>query len=152
MKTNPRIIKAYHVRFCWQQLFGLIYNITISLTSIRKSKTETKIITEKKSAYISTRARIFNLYHPVTNTPKPNPLSYRHCQETNFEILLIMANRCWRRNGRSPLHGSPQRKFQRCAARVLIRADFRHLKVSWVKAYQISCLFIFTSMYPLLQD
>ena len=26
---------------------------------------------------------------------------------------------------------------------------FRHLKVSWVKAYHISCLFIFTSIYPL---
>ena len=28
---------------------------------------------------------------------------------------------------------------------------FRHLKVSWVKAYQISCLFIFTSVYLLMQ-
>ena len=26
---------------------------------------------------------------------------------------------------------------------------FRHLKVSWVKAYQISCLLKFTSIYPL---
>ena len=25
---------------------------------------------------------------------------------------------------------------------------FRQIKVSWVKAYQISCLFIFISMYP----
>ena len=25
---------------------------------------------------------------------------------------------------------------------------FRHIKVSWVKAFQISCLFIFISMYP----
>ena len=25
---------------------------------------------------------------------------------------------------------------------------FGDLKVSWVKAYQISCLFIFTSIYP----
>ena len=25
----------------------------------------------------------------------------------------------------------------------------RHLKVSWVKAYQMSCLLIFTSIYPL---
>ena len=26
---------------------------------------------------------------------------------------------------------------------------FRHLKVSWVKTYQMSCLLIFTSIYPL---
>ena len=26
---------------------------------------------------------------------------------------------------------------------------FRHLKVNWVKAYQMSCLLIFTSIYPL---
>ena len=80
MKTNPRIIKAYrHLSFCWQQLFGLLHNITISPKSIRPNKTKLKIIAEKKLVYISTHAQNFSLYHPVTTTPTPNPLSYRHC-------------------------------------------------------------------------
>ena len=36
-----------HLRFCWQQLFGPLRNITISLKSIRPNKTEIKIIAEK---------------------------------------------------------------------------------------------------------
>ena len=36
-----------HLRFCWQQIFGPIRNITISLKSIRPNKTEIKIIAEK---------------------------------------------------------------------------------------------------------
>ena len=47
MKTNLIMIKAYHLRFCWQQLFGLLRNITSSLKSIRPNKTEIKIIAEK---------------------------------------------------------------------------------------------------------
>ena len=38
-----------------------------------------------------------------------------------IEILLIIANRYCRRNARFPLHSSPHTKFQKCAARVLIR-------------------------------
>ena len=48
MKTNLTIIKAYqHLRFCWQQLFDPLRNITISLKSIRPNITEIKIIAEK---------------------------------------------------------------------------------------------------------
>ena len=36
-----------HLRFCWQQLFGPLRNITISLKSIRPKTTEIKIIAEK---------------------------------------------------------------------------------------------------------
>ena len=36
-----------HLRFRWQQLLGLLHNITIALKSTRPNKTETKIIAEK---------------------------------------------------------------------------------------------------------
>ena len=49
MKTNLTTIKGIskQLRFCWQQLFGQLRNITISLKSIRPDKTEIKIIAEK---------------------------------------------------------------------------------------------------------
>ena len=100
---------------------GLLHNITISLKSVRPNKTEIKIVPEKKLVYISTRAQKFSLYHPMTTIPTPNPLSHRHCWETNFEILLIIANKSCRRNVRFPVHNSSHRKFQKCASRVLIR-------------------------------
>ena len=50
--------KSKHLRFCWQQLFGQLHSITISLKSIRPNKTEIKIIDEKQILYIS---RTFSL-------------------------------------------------------------------------------------------
>ena len=120
-KDNKGISK--YLRFCWQQLFGLLHNITIWLKSIRPNKTEIKIIAEKRLVYISAQARTFSLHHPVTTIPMPHPLSYRHCWETNSEILFIIGNRYCRRNERFPLHSSPHRKFQKCTTRVLIRPD-----------------------------
>ena len=43
-----------------------------------------------------------------------NSPCFRHCWETNFEILLIAAIRYCRRNARFPVHTSPHRKFQKC--------------------------------------
>ena len=58
-ENKPKHNKGISKRFCWQQLFGLLYNITISLKSIRPNKTA--IISEKKDWYISpTRARTFS--------------------------------------------------------------------------------------------
>ena len=48
------------LRFCWQQLFTPLRNITISLKSIRPNKTEIKIIAEKSWINVSTRARTFS--------------------------------------------------------------------------------------------
>ena len=39
-----------------------------------------------------------------------------------FELKTIVL--CCRRNARFPVHSSPPRKFQKCAARFLIRPDF----------------------------
>ena len=52
-ENRPKDIKGIskHLWFCWQQLFGLLHNITISLKSIRPNKTEIKIIAEKKLVY-----------------------------------------------------------------------------------------------------
>ena len=58
--------------------------------------------------------------HPVTTLPTTNPLNYRHCGATNFEILLMIANRYCRRNARFAVLSSPHRKLQKWAARVLI--------------------------------
>ena len=71
-KDNEGISK--HFMFCWQQLFGLLHNITISLTFIRPNKTEIKIIAERKMVGISTRVRTFTLHYLVITTPTPNPL------------------------------------------------------------------------------
>ena len=117
MKTNLRIIKAY------QNTLGFVGNnyLTHYITEVHYAyKTEIKIIAEKKLVYISTRARNFSLHHPVTTTPTPNPLSYRHCWKANFEIFSIIANRYCRRNARFPVHSSPYRKLQKFVARVLI--------------------------------
>ena len=38
--------------------------------------------------------------------------------------FVIMANRFCKRNAGCPVHNSPHRKFQKCAARVLIRPGF----------------------------
>ena len=46
-KPNDNKGISKHLRFCWQQLFGLLPNITISLKSTRPTKTEIKIIVEK---------------------------------------------------------------------------------------------------------
>ena len=125
-KNKPKDIKGIskHLKFCWQQLFGLLHNITISLKSIRPNKTEIELIAKNELIYISFRARTFILHHPVTNAPTTNPLNYRYCWETRFEILLIIPNRYCRRNARFPVHSSPDWKFQKCAARVLNSTDF----------------------------
>ena len=70
--------------------------------------------------YISARDRTFSLHHPVTTAPTLSPLCYLYCCETSHEILLIISNRYCRRNARFPVHSRPHRKFQKCAARVLI--------------------------------
>ena len=70
---------------------------------------------------VSTWALTSSVHHPVTTTPTSNPLSYRHWCETLVETLLIIANRYCRRNARFLVHSNPHRKFQMCAARVLIR-------------------------------
>ena len=123
MKNKPEDNKGIskHSRFRWQQLFGPLHNITISLKSIRPNKTEIKIIAEKENWYISPSGRLEPL--ACTTLWPPNPLSYRHCWETNFTILLIIAGRYCRRNARFLTHSSTHRKFQQCAARVLIRPD-----------------------------
>ena len=82
-KTNDNKGISKHLRFCWQQLFGLLHNITISLKSTRLNKTEIKVIAEKK---------IGTLHHPMITAATPTPLSYCHCWETRFEILLIIAD------------------------------------------------------------
>ena len=66
------------------------------------------------------------MHNPVATTPTSNPLSHRYWCKTLLEILLIMANRYCRRNARFPVHSSPHRKFQKCAARVLIRPGLPH--------------------------
>ena len=106
---NLRIIKAYYtISFChWSPL---------SLTKLKE-----KSLLKKNLVYIFTRARTFSLHHLVTTTPTLNTPSYRHCWETNYEILLIIENRYCRRNARFPVHSSLHWKFQKCAARVLIR-------------------------------
>ena len=45
-KPNDNNGLSKHFRFYWQQLFGLLRNITISLKSVRPNKTK-KIIAEK---------------------------------------------------------------------------------------------------------
>ena len=70
---------------------------------------------------VSTRTRTSSVHHPVTTTPTSNPLSYRHWCETLVEILLIIANRYCGRYAGFPVRSSPHKKFQKCAARVLIR-------------------------------
>ena len=54
LENKPNVNKSIskHVRFCWQQLFGPLRNITISLKSIRPNKTEIKIIAEKNVGHI----------------------------------------------------------------------------------------------------
>ena len=124
MKTNLRTKNSYkkHQRFCQQQLFGLLHSITLLLKSIRPNKTEIKIIADQILVCISSQVRNFSLHHTMTTAPTPNPLSYHHCWEARFEILLIIANRYCRRNARFPVHSSSSyRKFQKCAASVLIR-------------------------------
>ena len=90
------------------------------LHTIRPNKTEAKIIAEKKFGIHLHRGWNLQLAS-VTITPTPNPLSYRHCSETDFGILLIIPNRYCRRNVRFPGYSSPHGTFQKCAARVLIR-------------------------------
>ena len=46
-KPNDNKGISKHVRFCWQQLFGPLRNITTSLKSIRPNKTDIKITAEK---------------------------------------------------------------------------------------------------------
>ena len=46
-KPNDNKGISKHLRFCWQQLFGSLPNITIPLKSIRPNKTEIKIIARK---------------------------------------------------------------------------------------------------------
>ena len=111
-ENNPEDNKGIskHSRFCWQQLFGLLHNITRSLKSIGPNKTEIKIVAEKRLVRISTRARTFSLYQSVITASTPIPLSYCRCRETSYEILLIIANR---RNARFPVHGSSHKQFQK---------------------------------------
>ena len=67
-----------------------------------------------------------NLPSPCVCYPKDpmwnrvNPLSYAADQKEHGEILLIMADRYCKQNAGCPVHGSPHRKFEKCAARVLI--------------------------------
>ena len=47
------------------------------------------------------------------------------------EILLIIPNKYCRRNAGCPMHSSPHRKFQKCAARVLIRPGTTYPERAW---------------------
>ena len=46
-KSNDNKGISKHLRFCWQQLFGSLCNITIPLKSTRPNKTEIKIIADE---------------------------------------------------------------------------------------------------------
>ena len=77
-KANDNKDISKHLRFCSQQLFGPLPNITISLKSTRKILIN-----------VATRARTFSLHHCVITVPTPYSLSYRHCWETISEILAM---------------------------------------------------------------
>ena len=99
-----------------QQLFGPLYIITISLKPIRLNKTEMKIIAEKKLVYISPPSACTTLWplsHLATATVEEPTLKF--CWLSQTDIADETRD--------SPVHSSPQRKFQKCAARVLIRPD-----------------------------
>ena len=81
-KDNKGISK--HLRSSWQQLFGLIHNIIISL-KFGPNKTEIKIVAEEKGIYHHPGSNLW-LAHPVTTITTPNPLSYRHCWQNNLKF------------------------------------------------------------------
>ena len=64
-KPNDNKGISKHVRFCWQQLFGPLRNITISLKSIRPNKIEIKIIAEQV---------FYMCLHPGSNLQLAPPL------------------------------------------------------------------------------
>ena len=60
----------FQQKFCWQQLLGLLHNITASLKSIRPHKTEIKIIAEKIGILGESKTkytRVMMNYKKVTN-------------------------------------------------------------------------------------
>ena len=88
-KTNLRkkIIKAYQNTWgFWQQLFGLLHNIAISLKSIRLTWKWNKNHCWKM-VNISVWARTFSSHHPMIITPTSYPLDYRHRREEDWNFF-----------------------------------------------------------------
>ena len=74
-----------HLKFCWQQLFGLLRNITISLKSIRPNKTEISSIFS---------AMILKCLHPGSNLRLALPCD--HCSNAlPTELPPLMRNYLW---------------------------------------------------------
>ena len=86
MKTNPTIIKAFQntLRFCWQQLFGPLRSITVSLKSIRPDKTEINIIAENMFA---------KCQHPGSNLQLAPPCD--HCSNALPTELPPLLRKYW---------------------------------------------------------
>ena len=84
-KSNDNKSISKHVRFCWQQLFGPLRNIAISLKSIRPNKTEIKFIAEK----------VFDkCLHPGPNLQLALP--YDHCSNALLtELPPLLRNYLW---------------------------------------------------------
>ena len=79
-KPNDNKGISKHLRFCWQQLFGPLRNITVSLKSIRPNKTEIKIIAEKM---------FDNYQHPGSNLQLAPPCDhYSNALPTELPPLL----------------------------------------------------------------
>ena len=89
-KPNDNKGISKHWRCCWQQLFGPLRNITISLKLIMPNKTEIKIIA---MISVSTWARIFSLHHPVITAPTPYPLTVEKLWSgSNWRTFLVQHN------------------------------------------------------------
>ena len=97
---------------------------------------------------IPTWARTFTLHNPIITTSTPNLLGYRHRCENCLKffyygktdiadnsvqfnsIQQILQMKC-----EIPVHSSPHRRLQKCAARVLIRPDVYR----WITPVRYSC-------------